>query len=72
IMQKGRLKRKGSPREIFSGADELFEMGLDVPDVVRFQYQFEQRSGKKLPNTCLTIDELASAIRATRDGGEGL
>ncbi|MFC7787163.1 MULTISPECIES: energy-coupling factor ABC transporter ATP-binding protein [unclassified Rossellomorea] len=70
IMQKGRLKRKGSPEEIFSQADELFEMGLDVPDVVRFQYQFEQKTGKKLPKTCLTIEELASAIRSLRDGGE--
>jgi energy-coupling factor transport system ATP-binding protein len=72
IMQNGRLKRKGSPEEIFSSADELFEMGLDVPDVVRFQYQFEHKSGKKLPKTCLTIEELASAIRRVRDGGEAL
>ncbi|MGM0754359.1 MAG: energy-coupling factor ABC transporter ATP-binding protein [Bacillota bacterium] len=72
IMQKGRLKKQGSPEEIFSQADELFEMGLDVPDVVRFQYQFEQKSGKKLPKTCLTIEELASAIRSIRDGGEAL
>lgn len=72
IMQKGRLKRTGNPEEIFSQADELFEMGLDVPDVVRFQYQFEQKSGRKLPKTCLTIEELASAIRRVRDGGEVL
>lgn len=72
IMQKGHLKRKGTPAEIFSQTDELFEMGLDVPDVVRFQYQFEKKTGKKLPNTCLTIDELASAIRAIQGGGEGL
>ncbi|MGG3916555.1 energy-coupling factor ABC transporter ATP-binding protein [Rossellomorea vietnamensis] len=72
IMQKGRLKRKGTPAEIFSQTDELFEMGLDVPDVVRFQYQFEKKTGKKLPNTCLTIDELASAIRAIQGGGEAL
>jgi energy-coupling factor transport system ATP-binding protein len=72
IMQKGLLKRKGSPEEIFSQADELFEMGLDVPDVVRFQYQFEQKTGKKLPKTCLTIEELASAIRSIQDGGEAL
>ncbi|WP_282139288.1 energy-coupling factor ABC transporter ATP-binding protein [Rossellomorea aquimaris] len=72
IMQKGRLKRKGSPEEIFSSADELFEMGLDVPDVVRFQYQFEHKTGKKLPKTCLTIEELASAIRRVMDGGEAL
>ncbi|NMH69103.1 energy-coupling factor ABC transporter ATP-binding protein [Bacillus sp. RO3] len=72
IMQKGRLKRKGSPEEIFSRADELFEMGLDVPDVVRFQYQFEQKTGTKLPKTCLSIEELASAIRSILDGGESL
>lgn len=72
IMQKGRLKRKGSPEEIFSSAEELFEMGLDVPDVVRFQYQFEHKTGKKLPKTCLTIEELASAIRRVSDGGEAL
>ncbi|MGE6756353.1 energy-coupling factor ABC transporter ATP-binding protein [Rossellomorea sp. NPDC071047] len=72
IMQKGRLKQKGSPEEIFSSADELFEMGLDVPDVVRFQYQFEHKTGKKLPKTCLTIEELASAIRTVSDGGEAL
>ncbi|WP_406685947.1 energy-coupling factor ABC transporter ATP-binding protein [Rossellomorea vietnamensis] len=72
IMQKGRLKRKGTPEEIFSQTDELFEMGLDVPDVVRFQYRFEKETGKKLPKTCLTIDELASAIRAIQVGGEGL
>ncbi len=70
IMQKGRLKRKGTPEEIFSGADELFEMGLDVPDVVRFQYQFEQKTGKKLPKTCLTLEELASAIGMIQGGGE--
>ncbi|BCB02017.1 energy-coupling factor ABC transporter ATP-binding protein [Bacillus sp. KH172YL63] len=72
IMQKGQLKRKGIPQEIFSHPDELFEMGLDVPDVVRFQYQFEQRTGKKLPNTCLTLEELASAIGQMKDGGEAL
>ncbi|TMU83347.1 energy-coupling factor ABC transporter ATP-binding protein [Bacillus sp. BHET2] len=70
IMQKGHLKRKGTPEEIFSEADELFEMGLDVPDVVRFQYQFEQKTGKKLPKTCLTLEELASAIGMIQGGGE--
>jgi energy-coupling factor transport system ATP-binding protein len=72
IMQKGRLKRRGGPAEIFSQTEDLFKMGLDVPNVVRFQYQFELRTGKKLPKTCLTITELASAIRGIQDGGEDL
>ncbi|MGX1266464.1 energy-coupling factor transport system ATP-binding protein [Rossellomorea marisflavi] len=68
IMQKGRLKKQGSPREIFSHAEELFEMGLDVPDVVRFQYEYEKASGRSLGRTCLTIEELADAISVSGGG----
>ena len=70
IMQKGRLKRKGTPEEIFSGADELFEMGLDVPDVVRFQYQFEQKIREEVTEDLFTLEELASAIGMIQGGGE--
>jgi energy-coupling factor transport system ATP-binding protein len=72
IMQKGRLKRKGSPQDIFSNPEELFEMGLDVPDVVRFQFKLEERIGKKLGVTCLTIEELAEAVRSFERGGGSL
>lgn len=68
IMQKGRLKKQGSPREIFSHAEQLFEMGLDVPDVVRFQYEYEKSSGRSLGQTCLTIEELADAISMSGGG----
>ncbi|KSU56947.1 energy-coupling factor transporter ATPase [[Bacillus] enclensis] len=69
IMQKGRLKKKGTPQDIFSNPEELFEMGLDVPDVVRFQFKLEERIGRKLGVTCLTIEELADAIRPLQEGG---
>ncbi|WP_064091236.1 energy-coupling factor ABC transporter ATP-binding protein [Rossellomorea aquimaris] len=72
IMQNGRLKKKGKPEDIFSQPEELFEIGLDVPDVVRFQYEFEKRTGHKLPKTCLSIEELATAISRSRNGGEAL
>jgi energy-coupling factor transport system ATP-binding protein len=72
IMQKGRLKRKGSPQDIFSSPEELFEMGLDVPDVVRFQFKLEERIGRKLGVTCLTIEELAEAVRSSEKGGGSL
>lgn len=68
IMQKGRLKKQGSPREIFSHAEQLFEMGLDVPVVVRFQYEYEKASGRSLARTCLTIEELADAISMSGGG----
>ncbi|NQD66226.1 energy-coupling factor ABC transporter ATP-binding protein [Bacillus haikouensis] len=72
IMQKGQLKRKGSPQDIFSSPEELFEMGLDVPDVVRFQFKLEERIGRKLGVTCLTIEELAEAVRSSEKGGGSL
>jgi energy-coupling factor transport system ATP-binding protein len=70
ILQKGRLKQLDKPQAIFSEPEQLFEMGLDVPDVVRFQYLFEKKAGIKLPKTCLTIEELASEINTLRNGGD--
>ncbi|RLQ91731.1 energy-coupling factor ABC transporter ATP-binding protein [Falsibacillus albus] len=62
IMHKGRVRKQGAPREIFSVPDELLELGLDVPDVVRFQYMLEKNLGEKIGETCLTVDELSSMI----------
>lgn len=42
IMHQGKLARKGKPEEIFSSPEELFGLGLNVPDVVKFQYMFEK------------------------------
>jgi energy-coupling factor transport system ATP-binding protein len=69
ILQKGQLKQIDKPQAIFSQPEQLFEMGLDVPDVVRFQYLFENKAGIKLSKTCLTIEELASEINSLRSGG---
>jgi energy-coupling factor transport system ATP-binding protein len=62
IMQQGKVVKKGSPEEIFSAPTELVEMGLDVPEVVRFQLKLEEKLGMKLEKIYLTIDELSSAV----------
>jgi energy-coupling factor transport system ATP-binding protein len=61
IMQQGHVKQ-GTPVEIFSSVTELVEMGLDVPEVVRFQRSFEEKLGLKLEKTYLSIEELSSAV----------
>lgn len=38
-------------------------LGLNVPDVVRFQYLFEEKFHLKLGKTCLTIEELTEALK---------
>ncbi|WP_223595831.1 energy-coupling factor ABC transporter ATP-binding protein [Neobacillus bataviensis] len=62
IMQQGKVAKKGSPEEIFSTPVELVQMGLDVPEVVRFQLKVEEKMGMKLDKIYLSIDELSSAV----------
>jgi energy-coupling factor transport system ATP-binding protein len=62
IMQQGKVVKEGTPEEIFSAPDELVKMGLDVPEVVRFQLRLEEKLGISLEKIYLTIDELSSAV----------
>jgi energy-coupling factor transport system ATP-binding protein len=62
IMQQGKVVKKGTPEEIFSSPVELVKMGLDVPEVVRFQLKLEEKLGINLEKIYLTIDELSSAV----------
>ncbi|WP_099222880.1 energy-coupling factor ABC transporter ATP-binding protein [Listeria costaricensis] len=62
LMKNGTILQTGTPREIFSEADKLLELGLLVPEVVRFQKAFERRFQTKLEKTCLTMDELIEAM----------
>ncbi|MFS0780035.1 energy-coupling factor ABC transporter ATP-binding protein [Neobacillus sp. 3P2-tot-E-2] len=62
IMQQGHVVKQGTPLEIFSSVSELVEMGLDVPEVVRFQRSLEEKLGIKLGATYLSIEELSSAV----------
>ena len=62
IMHQGRVVKKGTPEEIFSAPTELVKMGLDVPEVVRFQLKLEEKTGVKLDKVYLSIEDLSSAV----------
>ncbi|ALC88374.1 cobalt transporter ATP-binding subunit [Bacillus sp. FJAT-18017] len=68
IMHQGRTVKTGTPEEIFSHPAELVELGLDVPEAVRFQLKWERQFGVKLGKTYLTIEDLAEEI-ARFEGG---
>lgn len=70
IMQKGKVVKKGTPEEIFSAPSELIQMGLDVPEVVRFQLKLEGKMGRKFEKIYLSIDELSSAVTKFIKSGE--
>ena len=62
IMQQGKVMKNGTPKEIFSDPADLLKMGLDVPEVVRFQLKIEERMGMKLGETYLSIEQLSTAL----------
>jgi energy-coupling factor transport system ATP-binding protein len=70
IMQQGRVVKQGTPEEIFSSSFELIEMGLDVPEVVRFQLKLEEKLEIKLGKIYLSIEDLSAAVTDILSRGE--
>jgi energy-coupling factor transport system ATP-binding protein len=62
ILHQGKVVKKGTPEQIFSSPAELIKLGLDVPEVVRFQLKLEDKIGTKLDKVYLSIEELSSAV----------
>lgn len=69
IMHNGEVYKKGTPEEIFSSPEGLLKLGLDVPEVVRFQLKMEKSLNVRLSKTCLTMDELTDEITAVMKRG---
>lgn len=70
IMNKGTIVKKAPPSKIFAEPEELMELGLAVPDTVRFQLDFEEKTGLRLTKRHLSMEELAIEIKAVLGGGE--
>lgn len=62
IMHKGSVFKQGSPEEIFSSPQQLVQLGLNVPEVVRFQMMFEEKMGFSLEKKFLNLEQLTEAI----------
>lgn len=62
VMDKGKVKLQGTPKEIFSKVEQLKELRLDVPQVTLLAHEL-QKKGIALPDGILTIDELVEEIQ---------
>ncbi|EMG28027.1 cobalt transporter ATP-binding subunit [Listeria fleischmannii 1991] len=62
LMKDGTVNQIGEPREIFAESEKLLNLGLLVPEVVRFQRDFERKFNVKLSKICLNMDELLHEI----------
>lgn len=61
VIDKGILKMEGTPREIFSQADKVTEIGLDVPVPADLARRLRKK-GMAVSEKCMTDEELGEAL----------
>ena len=61
VIDKGVLKMEGTPREIFSRADKVTEIGLDVPVPADLARRLRKK-GMAVSEKCMTDEELGEAL----------
>ncbi|MDV3429274.1 MAG: energy-coupling factor transporter ATPase [Bacillota bacterium] len=61
VMDEGKIRLSGTPREIFSNVSKMKEMGLDVPQVTELSYELI-KSGFNIKNDILTINEMVEEL----------
>lgn len=61
VMHKGKIKYSGTPKEVFSDADGLMEIGLDVPQISRVFKELRAR-GIDVNDDVFTVDDAEKAL----------
>lgn len=61
VIDRGVLKMEGTPREIFSQADRVTEIGLDVPVPADLARRLRKK-GMAVSERCMTDEELGEAL----------
>ena len=61
VMNDGKLAMDGTPREVFSRAEELVALGLAVPDTVALLRGLHD-GGVDIPTDAITVEDCADAI----------
>ncbi len=67
VMNHGTVAMTGTPREVFAHAQELTEMGLDVPVVTTIFHRL-QELGFDVDPSVYTVEQAVAALEALRGG----
>ena len=70
VMNDGRIEMDGTTAEVFSQADRLTEIGLNVPAVTRIMQQLRAR-GADVPEAVLTVGQARDILVRRYRGGDG-
>ena len=68
VLSGSKIAMDGPPAEIFTRAEELLEMGLDIPDVTRVFLRLKQMGLPVEP--VYTIDQAADALQKLKEGAQ--
>ncbi|MDD6796620.1 MAG: energy-coupling factor transporter ATPase [Clostridiaceae bacterium] len=61
VVDNGRIKMEGNPREIFSQVDKMKKIGLDVPQVTELANELKN-AGVDISTEILNVDERVNAL----------
>lgn len=67
VMNHAEIMLLGTPREVFSHADEIIAAGLDVPEITKVVLELNRR-GISLDPSIFTVEEAVQAVRAYKEG----
>lgn len=70
VFSEGGVAMDGTPEEVFSRADELMEMGLDVPEPTSIAKRLREK-GVQLPESIYTTEQLRDAVLTVRNAVNG-
>ena len=61
VMHNGKIKYSGTPGDIFSKAEELLDIGLDVPQITHVFRELKSK-GIDVPDNIFTVDEAEKVL----------
>lgn len=61
VMDKGKIIKEGSPREVFKEVEIMKRIGLDVPQMTEIAYEL-RKDGIDIKSDILTIDEMVNEL----------
>ena len=61
VIDEGRIVLEGTPHEVFSNAEELLKLGLEVPVAARLAIEL-RRAGMDISKNVITLDEMETEL----------
>ncbi len=68
LIDKGRLIADGSPREVFSQKDEIYEAGLELPQITQLFYRIKNELQYDIPADIIDINEGVAILKQLLKG----